>query len=160
MTNFEVLALTCLCNPEFNPEAAPEDYDYAFEVAGPDEQEIESFVIYVGFTLIKKNEGTRYNEVQIRAIGTFWMSDLLADEDILNSGTTSAISILYGAIRGYLASVMSAFRFGQITIPAVVASDLRLPDRPRIVRIATREATKSARPKAKKHSKAPKQRNP
>lgn len=133
MVEYKVFRLQCNVNDAVNPSAAG-DYSIRFHADCPRELELPIIQVTLGMQIQKADDGCLFDEVEILGSGAFAVPPDMTDEDVHGYAIPSAMHLLFGVLRGVVATVTASYPGGSFYLPAITGACLHPNVKPTIKR--------------------------
>jgi preprotein translocase subunit SecB len=121
-TQLEIIALTC--DPEAKSHAARVSFDYDLATAVKDDHRIR---MEMSFSLNADGEEEPSRcpyAIEAKMVGFFAFPQDLEDKQIAYLCRVNTLTILYGILRGQIASMTGSFPHGKFILPTVMMPDI------------------------------------
>ena len=129
MRDFKMLSLNCETNGSFSDGFEGEfSYTTRIQLGVTDEIDYRAVNLVLSVDLSKDNEGCRYSTISLQALGNCCIHPDFPENEVASHAIPACFSLLYGAMRGYLSTVLGSFWGGTVMLPALSPGDFASPN--------------------------------
>lgn len=122
LTRLNIEALDCA--PETNTGNARISFDYDLAVAADDDHRIRMEMTFSMQSADDQEQASCPYVIEAGIMGFFAFPQDMADEKIAYFCRVNTLSILYGILRGQIATVTGSFPHGKFVLPTVMMQDV------------------------------------